>query len=358
MRGLVVGVVLLGSAWIGAAAAQAPEGTAGPKGHGYALNAYAEPEKSSLSDTEYMKVGVGAAPWLPRIAKALAANRPGWELLDAVLVNSAEDQRYLVTIWRWEWGGSDVADFHRVFGGTKGRPLLKFVRRIEEVHVEFTVPTGRPLAKGEPPVVVLFLASLGSGAFGYSRRIIQMTGNTKDVTPGWAGRVVDVVDLDEDSSFEVVTVMPEWPGYFDGRGAAGPHVPVVVTRRHFAFVPACKAHHTVFETASLEDAAYDQAQTWICWWAEGITTDMLTAAQVGDFAKARQFLSLYESTMTSHLDACPPPPDRIIQDLRDAIEAAERAGEYPCPLSAGLANDGGGHYGTEAVIRHFTWQGR
>ena len=135
-----------------------------------------------------------------------------------------------------KWGGrkllTPVVEIHKLVASADGSHRLYFMRQFSDVIARLYPPTGQSLFRAEPTIAVVYLGSGGSGSRGYGLRLIQMARNTVDITPDWAGRVVDVVDLDGDGQFEVVAIDGRWAGFFDTRGSAGPHLPIVLERKN------------------------------------------------------------------------------------------------------------------------------
>jgi len=293
----------------------------------------------------------GTEPWFRPLLPTLKAARPGWELKEAFLFKGAAHARYLVTEWR---NSDSRIDFHKVMWRGDGRARLRFLRLYEGWRVELVPPSGRPLAPGEPPVAVLYFASGGSGAWGYRERIVLMARNTVDITPPWAGRLVGVADLDDDRHFEVVAIDGRWAGYFHGRGSAGPHLPVILTRREHRFAPACRTFPAVYRRRVQEVRSYvhpEDEEAHDVPWAEAMAGELLADAQIGAFAEARAVLRTFEEGAATSEYLRPETWKTAIADFGAVLDQAERVPNVACPVSA--TESTGGHAGWEARIRSF-----
>ena len=203
--------------------------------------------EGKLNETPYMRLGPQAAPWLPHFISILKANRPPRFKLGTVALLFGElDRLYLAIIWRGATVQTPLLEFHSIKRVDNNRRRLNYLRSFQDWSISLAPPTGLRIFAGEAPIAVVDLSSGGSAAAGNRLRLIQMKRNTVDITPDWAGRVVDVVDLNGDGQYEIVTMDGRWAGYFDGRGAAGPHLPIVLSRSKENFVPACREYATAY----------------------------------------------------------------------------------------------------------------
>jgi hypothetical protein len=183
--------------------------------------------------------------------------------------------------------------------------------------------------------------------------MIQMKRNTVDITPDWAGRVVDVADIDGDGRYEVVAMDDRWTGFFETSGSAGPFLPVVLDRVDGRFVPSCRKHAASYHRwndLSIQNLADPSSMA--PYRAEDYASALLAYAQIGALADARraftEMMNIVEDRehMPGWVD-----PRKTRQAFSAVLNGAEKYADAPCPVSA--ANVTGGHFGAEAVIEHF-----
>jgi len=311
-----------------------------------------------LGDAPYLKVGREAEPWLPRLVDALDRNRPQrYALGQVALLGPADGDRYLVVKWDEPDGFSPwwPMEFHKVIRGPDGRRRLKWLRGYAHERARLLAPTGHALAPGEPPVAVMFLASGGSwangaGIDGYRLRLFQMTRNTVDISPDWAGRLIDVVDLDGDGRYEAVVDDPSWTLQVhpqDPQFDVGPLL--VLARRDGRFVHACRDFAGAYDAlirgalASAEDR-YRRGQLV----AAALNAAFFAYLQTGAFDEARDLLGRFETAMqyvlmnfrwTNALDRFPT-PEQVREDHEAVLAAALRHADAPCPASAAGVHGG------------------
>lgn len=325
----------------------------------FPIDTYKSGPAAKLRETPNMKLGAGAAPWLPRMIKILKANRPPRFKLETVaLLTGSRNIRYLVVKWGGRTLQSPAIEFHKLVTSSGGSHRLYFMRELGDTIVEIYPPTGETVFQGEPTIAVVALGSGGSGAWGYKLRLIQMARNTVDITPDWAGRIVDVVDLDGDRQFEVVAIDGRWAGFFDSRGSAGPHLPIVLERKNRQFKPACATYAGIYrkEVALLEGYA-EERSTPKPWKAEFLAGAMLAAAQIGWFSEAERLLSalkaLYADTSWEPYAAKAP---TVIAEFSRVLADAKRYRTSACAATA--TGSRGGHYGFIRRAEHFRFDKR
>ncbi len=322
----------------------------------YKIPVYPQETESEreLRETPGMKLGPRSAEWLPRFLEMLKANRPPrFRLVKVALFDGVTGGPYLAVIWRGETLQTPRIEFHRLVAAGEGGARIKYLRALADRDVDLVRPSGSEIFAGEPPVAIVHLGSGGSGLEGYRLRLIQMKRNTVDITPDWAGRVVEVADLDGDGEFETIAIDPQWAGYFDGRGAAGPHLPVVLARVNGAFVPACRTHAGIYRDRIGADLAYGRhPENPSPFRAEAIADALLAAAQIGAFAEARKMLAELGAFFAGDQPLLSLPEARLVlNDYAKAIDQAEQVSDSQCPASA--ISGGGGHFGTGRRNQYF-----
>ena len=185
-----------------------------------------------------------------------------------------------------------------------------------------------------------------------------MARNTVDITPDWAGRIVDVVDLNGNGQFEVVAIDGRWAGFFDSRGSAGPHLPIVLERKNRRFVPACAGYAEIYrkEVDRYERYAAEQGtpEPWI---AEFLASALLAAAQVGKFSEAdRLFSELKALYADTSWEPYAPKAPTVVSEFSRVLEEAKRHRKSACAASA--TGSRGGHHGSRRRAEHFRFDKR
>jgi len=302
----------------------AEEGCANPHGAG------------SLVETPHMKLGARAAPWLLPFVAVLMRNRP-WDYRAETfaLMTGEAGTQYLVVEWDgppWFWAFPQV-EFHKVVHGSDGRRKLKWLRGLGSERADLSPLSGRLLFEGEAPVAVVNLQGGGSAPYNNEVRLIQLKRNSVDITPDWAGRTVNVVDLDGDGRFEVVTSGGNLFVNF-GHLVNGPFVPVILARTDRRFVYDCRRFRGLFENRSrrVESFALEQANDpmgQLAWFAEAF----LGFLQVGAFEDAlrmqRRITKLAVERPDFRFTA-----EQIDEDLSSALDWVMKHPEKDCPVSA------------------------
>jgi hypothetical protein len=180
-----------------------------------------------------------------------------------------------------------------------------------------------------------------------------MKRNTVDITPEWAGRIVDVVDMDGDGRYEVVAMDGSWRGNFSTAGSAGPLVPVVLDRVDGEFRPVCRKFSVIYRkwiAGFMESLTQEFATS--ATRAEDYADAMLAYAQIGAFADAHRALAQMTKMLEdrAHIPRWVD-PQKTRQIYAAVLADAEKHPDAPCPVSTGSAP--GGHFGDEARIEHF-----
>jgi len=331
------------------------------------VDTYKSGPAATLRETPNMKLGSKAAPWFPRTIETLKANRPPRFKLETVaLLKGSQDIQYLAVKWGGLDLGSPIVEFHKLVPQAGGSHRLYFMRALGDDIVHIRPPTGQTVFRGEPTIAVVDLGSGGSGVSGYRLRLIQLARNTVDITPDWAGRVVDVVDLNGDGQFEVVAIDDRWAGFFDGRGSAGPHLPIVLERKNRQFKPACAAYGAIYRKEigllnrkeigllkgyAEERTAPDPRK------AEFLAGAMLAAAQIRWFVEADRLMSalkvLYADTSWGPHDTKAP---TVISEFARVLTDARRYQASPCAAMA--TGSRGGHHGFQRRAEQFRFKKR
>lgn len=312
-----------------------------------ALKAYSVPyevtEQPDISESTSNLPRAYFGDNLPDVAKkALAVLKkkrpPRYVAEQAALVKGADNGDYLIV----KCGGFDgypQVEFHRLWAYPDGKIKLKLLRKITGPILSIAEPTGREVFPGEPPVAVVVYGGGGSSLSNYYIHAIQLRNNTVDIVPERLGRPVDLIDLDGDKSFELVTIDERWRALYDGRGAAGPHIPVFFRRKEGKFVPACRDFSSLYrkEIEGLYGFLDKNDGPWN--W-ETIASIILMYAQIGEFEKAQ---ALYEKMLRDIDLYVNTEKDLYYTDYRErsekrigtAIESARTRPMAQCSLFAG-----------------------
>jgi hypothetical protein len=169
-----------------------------------------------------------------------------------------------------------------------------------------------------------------------------MKRNTVDMTPEWAGRIVDVVDIDGDGRYEVVGMDDWWRNSLGGTGLSGPFLAVVVSRVDGEFRPACRKFTAIYrkwiddDMQNLTQQFADASSR-----AEDYASAMLAYAQIGAFADAHRAL-VAMTKITEDRKNFPDwfDPQKIRQIFAQVLANAEKHPDAPCPVSTGDAPNG------------------
>lgn len=293
---------------------------------------------SDLRETERMKLGENAAPWLPPIIAALRANRPPMHRLTEIVLFPAErDGTYLVTSWSGGYMRESYEQFFRIETASDGRRIARFLREIVDSSTYLKSSTGLRLTPGGAPVVVVSRGSGGMLLSGYSLSLIMLARNTIDITPDWAGRLQGFNDIDGDGTQELIAYDDRWTGYFNGRSVAGPHLPIVLRARRGRFVADCAGYEPAYRRLTGQYAAHAADKTMHpVLRSEAYGAQILALAQIGQTAAAREALarldSFYRVAGDQVLDNLK--AETVREDFSAAVAAAEKNADLSCALSA------------------------
>jgi hypothetical protein len=289
----------------------------------------------SLVETARMKLGADAAPWLLPFVVALMKKRPWAYHAETLALFSGEaGAQYLVVEWDApRASGPGIIEFHKVLLGTDGRRRLEWLRSLDYPYADISALSGRTLIEGEAPVVVVNLMDTGSAPYINKVRLIQLKRNSVDITPDWAGRVVNVVDLDGDGQFEVVTDNDHLVVMYNTL-VNGPFRPVILTRTGGDFVPDCRRFHGLFEdrSRSVESFALGQSDDplgQLSWFTEAF----LGFLQAGAFDDARRTQRRIASLAKEH-PLVEFSAEQLDEDLASVLDWAINHPEKSCPASA------------------------
>jgi hypothetical protein len=319
--------------------AAAGPGRQWPEGEWFCRNGPFQPGCASpegagaLVESPHLKLRAGAAPWLPPIIAVLRGNRPPVFHPDAIsLITGEGGTQYLVVDWngpRWLF---PRVEFHKVIRDADGRHRIKWLRSIDYLYADVSAVSGRVLFEGEAPVVVVNLMDSGSSPFIDELRLIQMKRDSVDITPDWAGRVVNVVDLDGDGRFEVVTDNHQLVVRI-GERIHRPFLPAVLTRAKGRFVYDCRRFADVFvdrgqdleRSARWEDVPVHRSALF--------SEAFLGFVQAGAYEEARRMQRLVTGLAFNHPDD-DFTAEQIDEDLSAVLEWAKKHPEEACPVSA------------------------
>jgi hypothetical protein len=285
-----------------------------------------------------MKVGPDAAPWIPDFIRLLRSRRPpSLHPISIALFHGDANTRYLAVSWGRARNAPSRIEFHKVVEGPDGRRQMHFMRALRDWSVSLEQPSGRILFPGEPTVAVVSKYGGANNVDGEELRLIQMELNTVDITPDWAGRVVDVADLDGDGKYEVVAMDSAWSHYFVGGAAAGPHLPVVLDRVNGRFIPACQKYAAIYRrwidgyldyaNKGSEPAAYR---------AEALAGAYLATVQIAALDQARELYVRLVDVVRSDPSAMPTGVDvyQIGHDYHPLLVVARRFTKFGCVVGA------------------------
>jgi len=300
----------------------------------------------------------GAAPWLPHVLGILKKNRPPTFQLEQVgIFQGQRDEKYLALNWhQGKSAQQSRIEFHKI-ETVDGRVRLKFLRRISPFdHVSLHNPSGQVVFPNEPTIAVI---SHGGGSLylNYGLRMIQMKRNTVEITPDWAGRIVDVVDLDKDGVHEVVAMDDRWSHFFSGCGGCGPSVPIVLIRKSGQFHPACKAFKSHYiadirSTLQFVDKSRREQQhgkgIYVSLY-QSLAPNVLSYIQIGAFTAAKKTLG--DLVIAAKEEGNPTHGERAARVFGSLIDKAKENKDYSCVLSATNATPL--HDGAIKRIEHF-----
>jgi len=292
-------------------------------------------DEGGAAEPPHLKLGVDAEPWLPRFMEVLEGNRPRDYVSGMVaLIAGDRGARYLVVKWIDRFRPESMfppLEFHKVVVAPGDERRLRWLRTFREYPYLHEL-TRQVLFRGEPPVAVVNLWHGGSGTTGMRIRLIQLKRNSVDITPDWAGRLTDVVDLDGDGQYEAIT--DEWR-WRDGLAAihARPVVEAVLSRVEGSFVHDCRRFADWYRDGAEGDrrlardrrsADYDVAPF--------LSRAFLGYVQGGLFDAARALLPELADAATRY-PTTEFTAEQAVEDHVDMLEWADRRPEQACPLS-------------------------
>lgn len=297
-------------------------------------------DAQKLRETEHMKLGENAAPWLPPIIAAMRANRPPMhELRQVALFPAERDGGYLVTTWLGGYMREMYVQFHRIEIAPDGRRVARFVREIIDHFTFVDAPTGFRLKPDGAPVVVVGWGSGGMMSAEHGMQFIMLARNTIDITPQWAGRLSGFADVDKDGVEELISYDDRWNYQFHGRSVAGPHLPLVIAIKNGRFVKACAAKASIYRRLAAQYEAHatnDEMPAVLR--SEAYGAQVLALAQIGDIAAARaalaRFDDFYRAKGAAIVDT--ETPDEVQADYKKAIDEAEAADGTACAVSVDI----------------------
>jgi len=294
--------------------------------------------QAGLRETPFMRIGANAAPWLPPFIETLRARRPpSFRPMKIVLFRGDANERYVTVLWGRQGSLSMQIEFHKVVDEPDGRRRFLYLRGLSNWSVDLEPPSGVAVFPNEPTIAVVSSFAGGSGANNQDIWLIQMELNTVDITPDWAGRVVDVADIDGDGKYEVVLMDPSWTGYFDGRGAAGPHLPVVLDRINGRFIPACQKYTATYRRwidRGLDDA--NDSTNPAVYRAEALAEAYLASIQIAALDEARNLYTRLIDVVRSNPTAMPTglDADLVRRDYFPLLIMAPQFTKFGCVVGA------------------------
>jgi hypothetical protein len=300
----------------------------------------------SLVETQFMKLGIHAAPWLPREISAMRSKqRVGYEPDTIALFRNTSGGQHLIIIWSRTSNDFDKArmieEYFRVDESADGNVRLVRVDEGEAYSVTLVPPSGMAVFPNEPPVAVLLDYTGGAGWDSYQLGILEIgqkiTGIGNPPMLKGTFRMTDVMDVDGDGKYELIYSDDGWSHYFSDRTTAGPYFPIIVERVNGKFELACRKHRAAYRrwiAERLEEAA--KPQTTLYDRLEFFGNAVLGATQIGDFADARRYLD----KLIANLEKMQPLPywipsvKAVRQDFNDLIAKAEPLADAQCIVEA------------------------
>jgi hypothetical protein len=267
------------------------------------------------------------------------------------LFQGASEQQYLAVIWNHASVEYQL-EFHEIIPRASGRPQIRYLRNFVNGSVDLHPASGKAVFPNEPTIAVVYETTGGTGIENYRLHLIQMKRNTVDITPEWAGRIVDVVDIDGDGRYEVVGMDDWWRGDFGGTGWSGPFLPIVVDRADGEFRPVCRKFTAVYRKWIDNSMQYSMRESAT---ASTRATDyadaVLAYAQIGAFADAHRALAEMTKVMEDRKhfpDWFDPQKKRQI--FAAVLANAEKHPDAQCPASTGDAPNG--PFGPKSRLGH------
>lgn len=289
-----------------------------------------------LAETPAMTLGPDAAPWIRSFIASLRSRRPPTLYpITIALFRGDANERYLAITWGNQGTSASRIEFHKVVEGPDGRRQIRFMQALSDWAVDLEPPSGTILFPGEPTVAVVSTTRGGSNVNAEALWLIQMELNTVDITPDWAGRVVDVADIDGDGKYEVVVMDSTWAHYFDGRGAAGPHLPVVLDRIHGRFVPACQKYAAVYRRWIDRDLNYANKESEPpAYRAEALAEAYLATIQIAALDEARALYGRLVDVARSHPSVTENGIESLRRDYYPLLVMAPQFTKFGCVVGA------------------------
>jgi hypothetical protein len=321
---------------------------------GYDFSAFPKTAATNhaLGETADLKLGPNAAPWLPRFIEAQQAKLKTTRTPRQVALFRGDGATsYMAALWPGDTRRRHL-NFYRIADANTDNAGLEPVRTLRPYSFAFDYPSGLRIFRGEPPVAVITIHWYAPSTFDdihdTDRRLILMTGNTVDITPDWAGPVVDVVDIDDDGQYDVVTSDDRWEFFFyDGPRNPMLHLPVVLKRIDGDFVPACRQFAALYRKwiDSRLALARDRRKSPV-FRAQALAGAMFSQVQIGALAEARQTATVLvdfirkarrapHRARDGEADRLNYDPDGLKDAFRRLLKRASRLKSLPCVLEAG-----------------------
>lgn len=209
-----------------------------------------------------------------------------------IFYHEGRDYDFLAISWHLI---NDRTEFFRIPKNSMRMTLLT-----PEIYTgRIGVLSGKPVFKDGPPVLILSVGGCGSAVECYRLHLYDLEGRGNDIVPASLGRVVDVVDLDKDGFYEVVTMLDEWAIY-DSRGAAGPHIPVVLTWEKGRFIPVCRNFKNLYQQEEAQLTKALATEEYYGYRFEYLTGLVLIAMQMGEKPAAEKYYAQLVSEIRSY----------------------------------------------------------
>ena len=169
---------------------------------GYDFSAFPKPAATNrpLGETADLKLGPNAAPWLPRFIEARRAKQKITGAPRQIALFRGDDTTSYLAVWWPSVTRESRFDVYKITNTNAGTAAVGPVRTVRSYSVSFDYPSGLRIFAGEPPIATITIHRYSMSPLDIDRRLILMRGNTVDITPDWAGPIVDVVDIDGDAN--------------------------------------------------------------------------------------------------------------------------------------------------------------
>ena len=315
----------------------------------YDFSAFPKPAatKRPLGETADLKLGPNAAPWLPRFIEARRAKLKIAGVPRQIALFRGDGSTSYLAVWWPSVTRESRFDFYKIANTNADIADVGPVRTVRAYSVSFDHPSGLRIFAGEPPVAAITIHWYSLADYDADRRLILLTGNTVDITPKWAGPIVDVVDIDGDGQYEVVTSDDLWQYLYDTPPGAKLRLPVVLKRANGDFVPACRQFDSVYRKwiAAQTASARDERKSPL-FRAQALTAALLGQVQIGKLADARRtataLVDFIRTVRQAHrgprngdADLQSYDPDDFRDSFRRLLKRASRFASLPCVLEAG-----------------------